>query len=143
LKEVATDNKSVKVAVKVQVDKTSEPKIEVKSVKVADDTKVVLAGQKNASIADLTAGSSVSVQMSADGERALVIMSPAKGGGDVPTVMGELKGVDTEKKTVKVAVTFFAIKGDKNSAKTEEKTIKVSDDVKVVVDGEKGRHLLT
>ena len=139
LKEVASDQKSVKVTVTVYAikgDKNSA-KTEEKTVKIGEDTKIVVDGQKNTTVADLKAGSSVAVQVSADGERALVISSPAKDGGDGTILMGELKEVDAAKKTVKVAVTVFAIKGDKNSAKTEEKTIKVSDDAKIVINGNK------
>jgi RNA polymerase sigma factor (sigma-70 family) len=139
LKEVAADKKSLKLVVMVptdKADKTSPKKTEEKTVAVGDDVRVAVEGNKRATVANLTAGSSVMVQISADGNRAVLIMSPAKGGGD-PGLTGELKAVAADKKSVTVAVTVLAVKGDKSSAKTEDKTIALADNVKVAVDGNK------
>ena len=66
------------------------------------------------------AGVFVMVQVSADGERALVIMSPAKGGGaEGASVVGELTEIASDKKSVKVAVTIKD-KNDPKAVKTEE-----------------------
>jgi hypothetical protein len=85
-KSVAADKKSVLIAVKVLADKTdkSSAKVEEKSVKIGDDLRVVIDGQKKASLADLKVGSNVAVRISADGARAIAISSPGKrADGDV------------------------------------------------------------
>jgi RNA polymerase sigma factor (sigma-70 family) len=139
LKEVAADKKTLKVAVSVptdKTDKTSPRKTEEQTIKVAEDARVIADGQKKATLSDLKAGSTVAVQISADGERAISIVSPAKGPAG-PMIIGELKSVATDKKTLTVAVRVLTDKTDKTSAKIEEKTIKVADDARVVVDGNK------
>jgi RNA polymerase sigma factor (sigma-70 family) len=88
LKEVAASH--VKVAVKVLADRTDKAsaKVEEKTLKVAEDIKVAVEGQKKATLSDLKTGSSVAVRMSADGEKAIAITSPAKrADGDVKKPM--------------------------------------------------------
>src|SRR5262249_41138851 len=139
LKEVAADKKTLKVAISVptdKTDKTSPRKTEEQTIKVADDARVVADGQKKATLADLKAGSTVAVQISADGERAISIVSPAKAPAG-PMIVGELKSVATDKKTLTIAVKVLTDKTDKTSAKIEEKTIKLADDARVIVDGNK------
>lgn len=139
LKDVAADKKSLKVVVTVptdKADKTAPRKTEEKTVAVGDDVRVVVAGNKKATLADLKAGASVSVQMSADGTRAVVVMSPAKGGGE-PGLSGELKAVAADQKSVTVAVQVPPVKGDKTPARTEDKTFPLADGVKVAVEGNK------
>ena len=138
LKAVDASKHTIKVVVPTRPDPTDKTKTgtEEKTFTVAEHAKIAIDGQKNATLADLKAGSSVAVRLAADGERAFVITSPAKGGGG-PTLVGELKGVAADKKTLTVAVKVLADKTDKSSAKIEEKTIKVADDVKVAVDGKK------
>jgi RNA polymerase sigma factor (sigma-70 family) len=90
LKSVAADNKSITVTVKTLTDKTdkSSVKVEDKSIKVADDLRIKIEGQKSATLADLSAGTSVAVRMSNDGEHAITITSPAKrADGDVKKPM--------------------------------------------------------
>src|SRR5262249_21370155 len=82
LKSVATDKKTLTIAVKVLTDKTDKTsaKIEEKTIKLADDARVIVDGNKQATLADLQSGSSVAVQMPKDGEKAVAISSRAKGG---------------------------------------------------------------
>ena len=136
VKEVDAAKHTLLVKVTTWPDKTDKTKTvtEDKTFKVADDAQVSVPGQKKATLADLQAGTNVSVRISADGERVIAVSTIVKMG---PVLSGELKEVAADKKTVKVAVTVLAIKGDKSSAKTEEKSIKLADDVKVVVDGNK------
>jgi RNA polymerase sigma factor (sigma-70 family) len=138
LKEVSAEKKTVKVAVTTHTDKTDPKavKVEEKSVNVADDVRMVVEGNKQATLADLKTGSTVMVQMSADGERAVLIMSPAKGGADGPSVVGELKSIASDKKSVKVAVTVKD-KSDPKTVKVEERTIALSEKVRFVVEGNK------
>jgi hypothetical protein len=129
----------VKVAITVHVDKNDPKavKVEEKTVKVADDVRVAVEGNKKATIADLKTGTSVAVHISADGERAVTIMSPAKGGGaEAPSVVGELKEVAADKKSLKLSVTVKD-KSDPKNVKVEEKTIKLADSTKFMVDGNK------
>jgi len=138
LKAVAADQKTLTVVIMVptdKADKTSPRKAEEKTVRVGDDVRVAVEGNKKATLADLKPGSSVAIQISADGTRAVLVMSPAKGAE--PGLTGELKAVAADKKSITVAVTVLAVKGDKSSARTEERTIPVAEDVKVAVDGNK------
>jgi RNA polymerase sigma factor (sigma-70 family) len=139
LKEVAADKKSLKVIVMVPIDKAdkkSPKKAEETAVNVGDDVRVAVEGNKKATLADLKTGASVQVQISADGSRAILIMSPAKGGVE-PGLIGELKAVAADKRSVTVAVMVLAVPGDKSSAKLEDKTVSLADNVKVAVDGNK------
>jgi RNA polymerase sigma factor (sigma-70 family) len=139
VKEVAADRKSLKVVVMVptdKADKKSPKKAEETSVNVGDDVRVAVEGNKKATLADLKTGASVQVQISADGTRAILIMSPAKGAVE-PGLIGELKAVAADKKSVTVAVMVLAVPGDKSSAKLEDKTVSLADNVKVAVDGNK------
>jgi len=139
LKAVDVDKHTVRVSVTTHPDPTDKKKTatEEKTLKVADDVQVVIQGEKKkATLADLKTGTSVVVRVSADGERVFAISSPAKG-ADGPTLVGELKAVAVDKKTLTVAVKVLTDKTDKSSAKIEEKTIKVADDAKIAVEGKK------
>ncbi|HEX3149909.1 MAG TPA: hypothetical protein VHR66_17665 [Gemmataceae bacterium] len=135
LKSVDASKHTVVVSV-VTHDPTDKKKTstEDKTFKVADDASVAIKGKKPATLADLKAGTTVAVHVSADGERAIAIYTIVKQG---PSFAGELKEVSADKKSVKVAVTVLAVKGDKSSGKIEEKTFNLADDVSVAVEGKK------
>jgi hypothetical protein len=123
----------IKVTIHDPKDKT-KTSTEEKTLTLADNVAVQVPGQKKATLADLKPGANVNVRTSLEGEKVLSVAAVVKKG---PTVAGEFKAVGEDKKSIKVAVTVLAIKGDKNSAKTEEKTIKLADDVAVSIDGKK------
>ena len=137
VKEVDAVKHMIVVKVTTWPDKTDKTKTvtEDKTVKVGEDVRLLVEGNKKSTLADLKTGATVMVQISADGERAVMIKSPAKGGE--PGLTGELKAVAADKKSVTVAVTVLAVKGDKSSARTEDKTIPLADNVKVAVEGNK------
>lgn len=143
LKSVDQAKNTIEVKVNTHPDPTNKSKTvaEDKTYKVADDAHLMIPGQKKATLADLKAGNAVMVRISADGERAIAISTQVKAFGEGVSLFGELKTVDHDHKTIKVAVTVLADKTDKKSAKTEEKTIKLADDARVVVDGNKNSTL--
>jgi hypothetical protein len=136
LKEVDAAKRTVVVKLVTHPDPADKKKTgtEDKTFKVADDASVAVKGKKPATLGDLKAGANVTVRISADGERAIAIYTVVKQG---PSFTGELKEIAADKKSVKVAVTVLAVKGDKSSAKTEEKTFNLADDVNVAAEGKK------
>jgi hypothetical protein len=89
LKEVAADKKSLKVTVTVK-DK-SDPKTvktEERTIKLGENTRFSVEGNKQSTIADLKPGKSVMVQFSKNGDEAVFVISPAKGG---PSPAGDKK----------------------------------------------------
>jgi hypothetical protein len=80
LKDVDATKRTIKVLVTTRTDPTDKTKTttEEKSIAVADNAKVALRGQKNATLGDLKVGETVAVRLSAAGDKVFTISSPAK-----------------------------------------------------------------
>lgn len=100
LKALDAAKHTVQVKVTTYPDPTDKTKTgsEDKSLKLADDVKVMVEGQKKATLEDLKTGASVAVRISADGERVIAISSPAKRASD-GVKKPEKPGTDPKKPT--------------------------------------------
>jgi hypothetical protein len=130
LKAVDADKKSVTVSVPPT---RGNPMAEEKSLTLAPDATVLMddgrgrrLSVREGKLADVPAGSLVSVRLTAD--QKAVTMVRAEG----PTLAGILKALDKEKGTVTVSVRA-ARGGD-----PEEKTLPIAKTVRVVVEGKEG-----